>query len=190
MPLYAERRETWRALSHKTRDPYEPVGHYADSNSTAAADTDGVTFFVYMGRTMRQHATVVANTRILTAYAPGIGGNPWAEIGIFTGPFVFNAATSLTRLGYTDVSGSVTSTGIKRDTITITPIPTNTPIWFAWGQNIEFGGTRYDIAGTLRPQLQEGILQWIAGQPSALSVPVSTTLGATGLRPARVRITL
>ena len=86
--------------------------------TTAQAMTNGTAFCTYLGRAERPYSSVKVQYRTTTALAATVA---FAELGIYRGTPSPLTGSTMTRLGYTNISSSLTSVaGIKTSTVPIT----------------------------------------------------------------------
>lgn len=151
----------------------QPVGVCPPINATTAfVMTDTFVFFVYIGRIPQAITTIDVMYKVTTA---GVAID-FAEVGIFKGAVVFNGNASLSRLGFTSVSGVVNSTGIKKTTVALSGVTAGDDLWAAIGSQTTT--TPPQIRGTVADELQLGVFQNKGGQLSTLSTPVTTNISA------------
>lgn len=191
MPVLAERKERWRHLQEAGDHLMAPPGDYGNALGTRGPTTDSRIYIVYMGRMPRLTSSVTLAHWVIIAFTEASGADGWAEIVLFSGPFVLNGAASLTRIGFTDVSGIYNSTGQKWTTVAIDTVPIGTHIWagaaFAVGSGL--GGVGWGLLGTLRDTLQSGTNQYLSStRPSLAATPVTTILSNEFMGPVWVRL--
>lgn len=164
-----------------------PIGLSMGNLTDFTAAVSLRSYFLYLGRTMRAITTSTFLARVVTGYSGG-SGSPWAEVGVFTGDVVANGNASLSRVGFTDVSSTFNSTGVKAVTISLSGVSIGDGLWLAWGNQIEFGGTNFLLRAMLADDIQSGVFQFFAGRISTLSVPAMTTLESATTVPAWARL--
>lgn len=150
------------------------------STAAVTAETTNTSRFLYLGRAKRAIASVQVRYRVTTLAAT----ITWAEMGIFTSttPPSYGGTASLSRVGFTDISGVITSTGLKSTTVNVSGVNVGDYIWVAWGcQATTMPVYRAGIAD----DLQSGGFQTFAGRISTMAVPTTTALAANTLAPMR-----
>ncbi len=164
----------------------EPLHFEANLTATTSLANNG-TMFIYAGRAAKAYTSCDLRTNVTTAFIAGTG-SPWAEVGIFEGalPGFGNNASITARSGTTDVSTTFNSTGLKTTTVSVSGIAQGDDLWVAYAASQGTGGTRYQVRGDLADDLQLGTLQTATStRPSTVGLPVSPTIGAATLVPAR-----
>lgn len=156
----------------------QPVGICPPINATSVRSVSGaVSLFVYVGRIPSPISTIDVLYKVTTAGVTPV----WAEIGIFKGAVVFNGNASLARLGYTDISGVETSTGVKRTTVALSGVAVGDDLWIAIGGD---WSTNPEIRATVADEIQQGVSQLFSGRISTMPDPSTTTLASsTALTP-------
>lgn len=176
---------TITALNH----PTAPTQGFMRALVTDAASLTAVTafatqdaYYVYLGRL--QHPVTSCNVvcRVTTAAAT----ITYAEVAIFTGPPVANGAASLTRRGFTDVSATFNSTGIKNTAVTLTGTTAGDDVWVVFASQAT---TPFQLRGCLADDIQSGIFQTTNGvRPSTAASPQATTLAGAAVVPPWVTV--
>lgn len=162
-----------------------PIGLSMGDLTAVTANTDGETYFLYLGRALRAISSATFLTRVTTAAVLGFGNV--SEIGVFTGEVVANGSASLSLVGFTNSPGYDT-TGVKATTISLSGVSKGDGIWLAWYATPGFGGTMFELRGMLADDIQSGVFQQFTGRLSAMSVPSTTTLVSATLVPAWARL--
>lgn len=155
-----------------TQNPplYTPDWFVAVNLTTTKSHTSGTTYFQYLGRADKQYSNIALRYRVTTLAAT----ITWAEAAIYTGtPTDFASPPLLTRAGYTDISGVVTSTGLKTTAVAGTILP-GQDIWAAFGNAAT---TVMVLRGGLADDLQVGYIHTSAIRPSTTS-SLTPTLGS------------
>jgi hypothetical protein len=93
--------------------------------TTTQTLTSGLSYCIYLGRVDRPYSSVKVQYRV-TTLANTIG---WAEVAIYKGALTLQTNSTLTRVGFTDVSGVVNSTGTKTTTVTTSGLTIGDEIW-------------------------------------------------------------
>jgi hypothetical protein len=156
--------------------------------STATSLASNATVFVHVGTAQKTSSSVEVLYRVATGAS---GAATWAEVGIFKGNVVFNGNATLTRLGYTDISGTgVTVTGIKKTTVSVSPsIQIGDDIWVAMGG--QYATTQWQARGGLADDLQSGCFQIsTTTRISTLTSPFTSTLASATAVPPWVYVNL
>lgn len=139
--------------------------------------TTGTAYFQYVGKAKSPITTCSAVYKV-TGSGSGL---TYAELAVFTGNMVPNGNASLTRRGYTDISGGL-ATGVKKTNVSLSGVTAGADLWVCFGCG---GVTNPTFLATIADSIQSGVLQTASVQPSAASSPQATTLGvntATGVR--------
>jgi len=183
MPNYAEDNEVLRLIeSASGRDfsvdgskldsiisysDYMPlIGFVAGDITTDSAKLDRNTYFGYVGRIWKAITTCVFRTRCTIAIT---GTIVWAEVGVFKGAFTVGAAPTLTRLGFTDVSSTFNSTGVKSTTISLSGVSVGDELWFAYGSDTSLLGDNLAIRAGLADNIESGVMARHVGQLSGIA---------------------
>ena len=156
----------------------QPVGICPPINQTdvraVGADT---TYCIYVGRIPSAITTIDVMYKVTTA---GIT-IAYAEVAIFKGAVAFGAGTSLSRVGFTDVSAVVNSTGVKKTTVSLSGVVVGDDLWLAFSSSAT---TEVVLRGCPADELQQGGFQSVAGRASTQSIPVTVArLSGTSLLP-------
>lgn len=149
-----------------------PIGLSPDPADVNAEQTDANSYFLYLGTILEAITTCNFVARVKVAGT----GIVWSEWAVFTGAFVPFDNASLTRRGFTDVSGEVNTTGTKVVTIALTGLSVGDGLWLAYGNDRSILATDPRLTGCGPDLIQSGVFQTIVGQPSLLSSPVTVTL--------------
>ncbi len=90
----------------------------AANNTTALATANGTAYCTYLGRAERPYSSIKIQYRTTVSLAATVN---FAEIGIYKGTPTLQSATTMTTIGYANVSSEFTSaTGSKMSTVSIT----------------------------------------------------------------------
>jgi hypothetical protein len=112
--------------------------------TTTLAIAKGNCYGFFYGKSQKRHVGSLVVRYEVTTASVGAG---WVEVGVFTGDINPGTTPTLTRKGYTDISGTVNSTGIKETSITLTSaIDLEEDIWVVWASS----------AATTNPSLTAG----------------------------------
>lgn len=161
-------------------DEYMRGFHIFEANLTAVtAIATNNSIMQYAGRAAKAYTSCSLRSNVTTAAAT----ITWAEVGVFKGALPgYGANASLTRVGFTDVSGTFNSTGLKSTTISVSSVSAGDDLWVAFGSQAT---TPYQVRGDLADNLQEGVFQTYAGRISTASSPQSTVIGGAAVVPPR-----
>ena len=162
--------------------PVSWMGAAGLTTSTALAFSSS--YALYVGAAPSAITTVNVVCNVTTNYAGGTSGN-WAEVGVFRGNPVANGAATLTRVGFTSVTGTFNTTGIKNTAITLTGVNAGDDLWVAFSSGTGgIGGTAYQVRGGLVYETLDGGFQSIAGRISTVASPTSwANVGAATVIP-------
>ncbi len=167
----------WVAAAPDDPVIFQPVALYPNALTAVTAMAAKSIYFQYMGVAPKNYVSCTILANVTTAAAGTIS---YAEVGLFSGTPVLNGAASLSRLGYTSVAGTFNATGIKQTVVTAS-IPAGTNMWVAFSAS---STTQLQLRGMMADNIQTGTFQTItAGQPSTVSVPVSTTIAGAAVVP-------
>lgn len=164
-----------------------PIGLSIANLTDVTSNVNNRAYFLYLGRVTRAITTSTFVCRVTTAYVAGVAGAQ-AEVGVFTGEVVVNGAASLSRVGFTDVSGTFNTTGIKTTTISLSGVLIGDALWLAYGSGSSVGGTRFQLRAMLADDIQSGVFQVFIGRISTMAVPATTTLETETRKPAWARL--
>lgn len=171
---------TWTSAASTDPVMYQTVGLNPANLTAVTALTTGTTYFEYMGVAPKAYTSCSVLANVTTAAVT----ITWAEVGIFKGTPPLNGTASLTRLGSTSVAATFNSTGRKSTAVTVTTAPGDN-LWVAFGASAT---TPFQIRGQLADDLQSGVFQTGAVQPSVAGTPFTTTLGGATAVPGWVRM--
>jgi hypothetical protein len=149
-----------------------PIASNVTANITGTKTiTSTQTALTYVGRAGRAASSVTLRYNVTTAGAT----ITWAELGVFKGDLILAANSTLTRLGYADVSGVVNSTGRKSTLVTLsTNIAIGDEIWIGIGCQAT---TAVVIrAYSLIEDCQAGTVVMMVARPSTVASPTSWTV--------------
>jgi hypothetical protein len=148
------------------------------SVTAVTAETTNTSRFLYLGRVKRAITSVQVRYRVTTLAAT----ITWAEMGIFTSttPPNYGSTASLSRVGFTDISGTITTTGLKSTTVNVSGVNVGDHLWVAWGCQAT---TLPVYRAALADDLQSGGFQTFAGRISTMAVPTTTALASNTLAP-------
>ncbi|MDB5266275.1 MAG: hypothetical protein JWN89_90 [Parcubacteria group bacterium] len=155
----------------------------APTAASVTTNVTNVTYFIYLGKATKAFTSCNAAYRVTTVPA---GTLTWAEIGIAKGTPALNAASAMTRLGFADVSGVVTSAVVKKTAITVSSVTIGDDLWFAWGG--QYVTTQWQGRATLQDDIQSGVVQQFAGRFSTMGAAAASTLSANTLLPLEVAV--
>jgi hypothetical protein len=145
--------------------------------TTATAFATNTSYAFYIGKATSAASSCDMLYRVATA---AVGTVTWAEVGIASGTFVFNGAPTLTRRGFTDVSGVVTGTGTKKTTVALSGVNIGDDLWAVFGG--QMGTTQWQTRGMIaHDENQVGVAATFAGRFSTMGSSQVFTAGATGL---------
>jgi len=108
-----------------------PEWFYASGVASAQSLTSGYDYCIYLGKVDRPYSSIQIRYNVTTAAST----ITWAEVAIYKGNFSLQTNASLTRIGFTDISGVVNSTGNKTTTITTSGLVMNDDIWAVFACN-------------------------------------------------------
>ncbi len=171
----------WKSATSSDPVFFTPHGLHAANLTAVTAITSTNSYFEYIGVAAKPYTTCTVLQNVTTAAAT----ITWAEVAIFRGTPVLNGNASLTRLGYTSVSGTYNSTGRKSTAVTLTGAFTGDNLWVAWGSQAT---TAFQVRGMLADDLQSGVFQTATIRPSLASSPQATTLGGATAVPGWVMV--
>jgi hypothetical protein len=149
------------------------------ANITAVtAPVSGTCHVLYLG----QAPKVTNSINLLVNVTTQVQTITWAEVAIYIGTPRLGALTlDLTRLGWTDVSGTYNSTGIKNTNISLTRnLAIGEHLYAILGCNAT---TPFVLRGGLADNLQTGQFQTLAARLSTTAGPTAGTLAANNLVP-------
>lgn len=147
--------------------------------TTVTAWATNTSYAFCVGVSPKTSSSININYRVGTA---AVGAATWGEVGIFKGDLNLNGSATLTRLGFTDVSGVVNSTGIKNTNVALsTAVQPGDKVWLAFGG--QFATTQWQSRGGLANDIQDGSYQSIAGRISTIASPTAWTLAGATLVP-------
>jgi hypothetical protein len=169
---------TWTSAAPADQVIYQAIGLFMANLTAVTALTTGTTYFEYMGVAAKPYTSCSVLANVTTAAVT----ITWAEVAIFKGTPPLNTTASLTRLGSTSVAATYNSTGRKSTAVTAT-VAAGDPLWVALGSSAT---TPFQVRGMLADDIQSGVFQTGAVQPSAAGTPYTTTLGGATAVPARV----
>lgn len=153
----------------------QPVGICPPINASSTLTlTSNSSWFVHVGRIVSEITTLDMMFNVTTAITSAI----WAEVGVFKGVVNYNGNASLSRVGFTDVSTVINSTGIKKVTVALSGITAGDDLWLAIGN--QNSGTTPIVRSTVADELGQGVFQTLVGRISTAAIPVMTTIGGTG----------
>lgn len=164
-----------------------PIGLSIANLTDVTVNTNGTSYFLYVGRVLHPITKALFLTRVVTAFISG-GVPTWAEIGVFTGEVEPNGNAELTRVGSTDISGVFNTTGIKIVNIPLSGVSVGDGLWLAWGNRSIT--TLYELRAMIADDIQSGVYQSIIGRISTLSSPVTVSLESTTKKPAWARLSI
>lgn len=160
-----------------------PVHKDAANLTAVTALVTNTSYFLYLG-----HHAAVTSVDIVYRITTLAATITWAEVGIFKGTPVANGAASLTRLGFTDVSGVVNSAGIKKTTVTLSGYGgERADLWVAFGCQATVVMV---MRGMLADDIQTGCVQQFSGRISTMSNPSTTSLSSATLVPPWCAVSL
>lgn len=145
------------------------------NNTTVTATATNNSIAMFLGISPKNGTFVDVLSQVGTAAAT----ITWAEVGIFKGDLILNGNANLTRLGFTDVSGSFNTTGRKVTRVNCT-VQIGDVLWVAYGSQAT---TPYQVRGALADDLQTGAFQTIAGRISTVASPTNWTLAGAAVVP-------
>lgn len=148
-----------------------PVGGFIGALTAVVTPATNTTYFQYLGRMSKSLSSLTALFNVTTALITPT----WAEVGFATGTPVHNGAATLTRVGYTDVSGTFASTGIKKTTVAVSGVNPGSDLWIAYGDQ---ASTLAILRALLADNLQSGYFQSYAGRLSTMPGSTVCTLVA------------
>lgn len=150
----------WAKGEHGLRPP---LGLHGDALTTVTAFATNTSYNVYLGRILNPATSCTLVCNVTTAFVSA-GPLPWAEVGILSGTFVTNGNIALfeTR-GFTDVTTTFNSTGIKATSVTLSGVTPGMDLWASFGSKTT--GTVYQVRGLLADDIRTGVFQ-TAGRPS------------------------
>jgi len=144
--------------------------------------TSNSSFAYYLGQAQAAYTSISLRYRVTTAAAT----ITWAEVGIAysASPVTLAGNATLTRLGYTDVSGTINSTGLKTTAVTVSGIYPGMHLWALFGNQAT---TAAVLRGALADDLTGGFFQSVAatristmGAATAFTVEGATTVPVWG----------
>lgn len=154
-----------------------PPGQQIAALTAVRTITSTNTAAVYIGRADRAYSSITVRWRVTTAAATVT----WAEVAIARGTPVLAGNPLLTRLGFTDVAGVITSTGQKSTVVALTGCAAGDDLWVLIGQQATTAGI---IRGGVADDLQTGQYATVVTRPSTMAANTAFTLdGATVVPP-------
>jgi hypothetical protein len=148
------------------------VGFDSANLTALTTSTSNTTYAQYLGKIERPYTQMTLRYRVTTAVAT----ITWAEVAIATGTFTIAGGATLTRRGYTDVSGINNSTGQKSVAVTISGVKAGDDVWALYGAQAT---TMHVHRGGLADDLQCGHYQELAAtRPSTMGA--ATAFGVSG----------
>lgn len=134
--------------------PMPFIGMDAANLTAVKTLTSNSTFAYYMGPAPLAYSSITLRYRVTTAAAT----ITWAEVGIAysDGPVTIAGAATLTRLGYTDTSATVNSTGQKSTAVSVSGVVPGMHLWALFGAQAT---TAEIVRGALADDLQSGFFQ-------------------------------
>jgi hypothetical protein len=142
-----------------------PLGFAMATTSTATVFISNSSYAYYLGKATSAYTTCTVVTNVKTAVVTSI---TYAEVAIATGAFSHNGAATLTRRGFTDVSATYNSTGVKKTTITLSGVNIGDDLWVIFSSQAT---TPYQLEQiTAVDRTASGIVQFKAAtRPSTMS---------------------
>lgn len=150
------------------------MGFLAGNLTATKSITSGNSFAVYLGKADRALSSVSLRYRVTTAAAT----ITWAEVAIAKGAPVLAGNPSLTRLGFTDVSGVVNSTGQKTTAVSLAGCQAGDDLWAIFGNQAT---TIFIVRAGLADDLQVGYQATAAVRPSTMGAGTAFTLEAAAI---------
>lgn len=147
--------------------------------TTTLTLTNGTAYVVYIGKAERPYSSVKIQYKTTTALA---GAGAWGEIGIYKGSPTLQTNTALTRLGYADVTTTLTATaGVKTSTVTTSDMAIGDDLYAA----IASSGTTATVirAGLAADNLGVGFFQTLANTRPSTSATFTPTIDTTTAMP-------
>lgn len=167
----------WLALGNAWNYPKEPEWFVAGNVTGVITLTSGTVFLHYLGRADKAYTRIDVRFRVTTAAST----ITWAELAVYKGTLSGFAGTiTAVRLGVSDISGVVNSTGLKTVTVTLTGVAAGDDLWIAFGNSATVPAS---LRAGLEENLQSGVMQTHTTQPSTAS-SVATTLAGAAQVPA------
>jgi hypothetical protein len=133
--------------------------------------TSGSSFLCYMGTAPKASSSVSIRYNVTT----GAATITWAEMGVFKGLPLLGSNPTLTRLGSADISGTITATGRKNTTVSLsTNISVGDEIWVGIGNQASTAAVLR--AFSLAEDLQIGLNVSGAVRISTVASPTAWTI--------------
>ncbi len=141
----------------------EPVGQHAGNITTETAEVDEECRALYLRRAHALWTSAKVRWRPTTA----VVGATIGELAIAKGGPVVGAGTTLTVLGWADVTAEIGATGPTSKTIALTGVARGDHLWLLWWQYTKQTGSLAKFRAYLPDNIQSGLhLYATAKQPS------------------------
>jgi hypothetical protein len=149
---------------------FDPIGSTGMPQTPInKAIEDGKTSAIYIGRAAAAWTSISLTFKVNTAITTS-GGNPvWAEAAIMRGTPVPNSGVSLTTLGFTDISTTGKTLGVKTVAVAVTGVAEGDHLWAAIGWD-GLTGT-FQLDGAIPDRFDTGKHQLAAVRPSTMGAP-------------------
>ncbi len=155
--------------------PSQFFGTYFNAGdiTTVLTPTTATSYAVYLGKCPKVSTSVNIRYRVTTL----TGSITYAEMAIFKGAINLGGNPTLTRLGYADISGTITSTGQKTTAVTLsTASAIGDELWAVIGiSSASMGIFRAGLAD----DIASGVYATLAGRPSTVTSPTAWTVDST-----------
>lgn len=148
-------------------------GHFdcADLTTTLTMTT-GTAFALYLGRCGKNSSRVDLIYRMTTALGATIA---YAEAAIFKGNVNLNGNPTLTRLGFTDISGTPNGVSVQNVSVNLTTAAQpGDDLWVVFG--FSTSGTAAALRAGLADDIQSGVWASLSGRPSTIAAASAFTL--------------
>jgi hypothetical protein len=156
---------------------------YLNTNVTTTATTltSGNTYCGYLGRATGPYTEITVNNVTTTAITATVS---WAELAIYKGTPSLGAGTTLTRLGFVDISQALTQAGQNRWFIVpVTGVVPGDDLWCVYG--ILTSGTSPALrAAAIADTIGAGFVQTAGNNRPSTTLTLTGTLSTTNTFPS------
>lgn len=150
---------------------YQNVGFNAANITGTRTITSTNTMAQYLGKAEYAYTSCQLRYRITTAAAT----ITWAEVAIASGTFNLGGNQTLTTRGFTDVSGSINSTGLKQTTVALTGVTAGMDLYALIGNQAV---TAAVVRAGLGDDITTGFASAAVARPSTMAGGTTFTLAA------------
>lgn len=167
--------------------PYGATAIPATALNRGLTDT-GKPSAIYFGQATAAWTSILVYYKINVAASAG--QVTWAEAAVMTGTPVFGAGTTLTTLGFNDISANAVLLGVHSASISFSAVAIGTPIWIVFGCVLTAGSLQLDSNAPDRQQTGYNVIATSAAtRPSTMGASTAFSVEANTVNTLGINVT-